>query len=179
MQFHEFLVCVHRINSRRRNEWSLEGFSYPIFINLLKILVLFCGMSKARAEKYDEVSSLNFHSLSYVSYLPASPPQKRANLIYLWKKEEKNDGKFPDENVLFPLDKFPPKLIMCNVCRFTSAKRTRKLINYLIEHQWWNILMFTSVHMMQTFRNKIINMLIMQYKYIALWTFSGDIIPDE
>lgn len=39
--------------------------------------------------------------------------------------------------------------------------------------------MFTSVHMMQTFRNKIINMLIMQYKYIALWTFSGDIIPDE
>lgn len=84
MQFHKFLVCVHRINSRRRNEWSLEGFSYPIFINLLRILVLFCGMSGKIWWSF----KLKI-SFTIVCVLSSCKPRKTEQIWFIYEKGEK------------------------------------------------------------------------------------------
>lgn len=132
-----------RINSRKE-ETSLEGFSYPIFINLLKKSFFF---------RDDKTRKIKFHSPSWAKFrqkfrtlscvcliLLFSPsfPEKTANLIYLWKK---NDEKFPDENAFLSIRQISPAahhaLVLCSA--FCLHQQHEKLINYLIKYEFFSL----------------------------------------
>lgn len=135
MQFHKFLVCVHRINSRRRKEWSLGGFSYPIFMSLLKILV---WMKQKNMMKFHSRAQNSMHYRVCLIFVFAKP-RKKSKFDLFMKGKRKNDEKFSDV-LLFPLDKFPLQLIMFQKKNVQPSpllhQRTEKLINYLIKYPW-------------------------------------------
>lgn len=139
--------CVQNKQQKTRKKTKvLEGFSYPIFLNLHSFFFrLFYGADKTRKtmkfllqeiESWAELWKI-FHELSCVSYLP--PKWKKQKKDKRWKNilepvwfiNKRRRKKWWEIfrrkmfRSFFPLDKFPPELIMC------ISQNFAKLIAYI------------------------------------------------